>query len=141
MVLSTYRNGFRMKVPAEGFATTQMPLIYEQCTALFGVPCKASDAVEGGIDILVPTGKKTMRFWIKPRRGSYEIINFTKYERDGSVIPRGAEVQTFLKAFHGAPVWTVAELRSLQKIFETYGFKILKTTFPSEDSLSYDKVR
>jgi hypothetical protein len=35
-------------------------------------------------------------------------------------------VTTYLKAFHGAPVWTLEELNIIKEVFEEYGFKVTK---------------
>jgi hypothetical protein len=48
---------------------------------------------------------------------------------------RKDKITTFLKAFHGAPVWTPKELAIFKKVFEEFGFQILKSSIPKANRL------
>jgi hypothetical protein len=45
-------------------------------------------------------------------------------------------IPTFLKAFHGAPVWKKNELLKICEAFEEIGFKYIKSSFPSKKNLA-----
>ena len=53
---------------------------------------------------------------------------------DREITSAGAMADTTLKAFYGAPLWTIAELRLIQKVFARFGINC--THFPSKKSLS-----
>lgn len=42
------------------------------------------------------------------------------------------QISTFLKAFHGAPVWTKEELLHIADIFQEFGFTYIKSSMPKK---------
>ena len=60
---------------------------------------------------------KTMRIWLESRRGKHTL-------------------RTFLKAFAGAPVWTISELRTFAHCLANGGqFELVESSMPSTRKL------
>ena len=54
---------------------------------------------------------------------------------DKTICTHGTEISTFLKAFHGAPSWTIDELRKFEQCLSSIGL-VIKGEYPSISSLS-----
>jgi hypothetical protein len=63
-------------------------------------------------------------------------VNLEVWERYPILIVTGGhQSTTFLKAFHGAPVWTIEELQIFEQCFAARGFQRIGA-YPSAASLS-----
>lgn len=110
---------------------------------------------EGGLEMIDFPGKrgdmlKTMRMHMYTKKGRFsggEFIKWPWIEDDmdvltewtaspdtGILIPSGATADTTLKAFKGAPVWTVIELGLVRQVMANYGVRCKK--MPSAKILS-----
>ncbi len=68
-------------------------------------------------------GMRTCISW--PWIGGDETIEAWKLD-ESVLIPSGTESDTFLKAFHGAPCWSIAELILVREVFLKHGIKSAK---------------
>jgi len=111
------------------------------------------DITEGGIEMKnfpnkKPKHYKTMRIFPKsenrcsgrwPRisqnlniddwKDNYEVIFKNRESNKKFLIP------TFLKSFHGAPIWNKEELENICQAFNIVGFSYIKKTFPKKKYL------
>jgi hypothetical protein len=83
---------------------------------------------------------KSMRFSSRDIRPSWPWINsetvMTLWKEDQSIVfPSNAKIGTFLKAFKGAPQWTLEELRIIEDVFIDFGMICKK--FPKKSELIY----
>jgi len=132
--MSTYIQGFRFK---KGDITKKK--ISAVCSILsksWGIDVIPEPITEGGIQVLVPIGYKSIRFQF--------IVNwpFIKGgEREGwiddnenfifhNIKNRG----TMLKGFGGA-VWNMTEIRDVVKAFEENKIEIFSSTLPKKKDL------
>lgn len=93
---------------------------------------------EGGLQILtkdfINTGKyKSFRHHFINNIGysyKYPFINHdesVKWLNNNNILfPKILEADVTLKAFYGAPVWTIKELKIFKKCFEKFGIKYIK---------------
>ena len=63
-----------------------------------------------------------------------EMIEKWESEPESKIITKDEIISTFLKAFHGAPVWTIEELEIFENCFSEIGLK-RKGKYPSKKSL------
>jgi hypothetical protein len=83
---------------------------------------------------------KSMRIFIS-QYGEYGIIGddvMDKWKNNNKILcDKGETIDTFLKSFDGAPLWTIEELTIFEKCFNTIGFK-RKDVYPKKTDLSRD---
>ncbi len=103
---------------------------------------------EGGIQFIFEGNErwyKSIRLGIRDKRGKWPYIElstvFDEWNQNNDVvINKKNEFQLFLKAFHGAPVFTVDELKIFEKCFEQIGlFK--KGAYPKKKNLTNEYFR
>ena len=110
---------------------------------------------EGGLYLLDFPGKrgemyKSMRHFIKKKTPPSDAVKWPHiqsqltvlldwtYACDQTLIPKSAAATTTLKAYYGAPVWTLVELGLMRQVFAQFGIKC--QNMPSNTSLSRDAM-
>jgi hypothetical protein len=100
---------------------------------------------EGGFKMVQFPGKKDKMIktiLYQERTQECKCINWpwsksdTVVKRKDDLIPLGFYSDTILKAFYGAPIWTVEEIRLFSETLLKYGIKCTK--LPSEKQLSFN---
>lgn len=147
---ATYTHGFDLKSQKD-ITTNDFARLCYSLNKKFGVgyEFRPEPISEGGIIMKnFPNKKdkmyKTMRIYINRNHSDdYPIIEddtLEKWEKEEGVklISSNRRIGTFLKAFHGAPSWTLDELRLFKECFEEIG--LIKTgRFPTKKSLTIKK--
>jgi hypothetical protein len=145
--MNTYTNGFRL---------TSLKIIKKQD---FYILCKMLEQefnshyntieyefepepiTEGGILFKNMPGKKdkmykSIRIYIS-HLGKYGHINdnsLEEWKNNQDILCNDKiKIETFLKSFNSAPIWTIEELNIFKKCFEYIGFKC--TNFPKKSDL------
>jgi hypothetical protein len=150
MAAFTCTEGFRIKTPSD-ITSKMMVSIIDQLHVTFGPGYSfAPEAIsEGGILFTDWPGRqegeyKTLRIQLFKSAIAWPYISDTTLTEwraglETIIFLKGfnkyLEGRTFLKAFHGAPCWTLAELRSFRDAFLRAGISCLKK-LPSEKSLN-----
>jgi hypothetical protein len=149
MAAFTYTGGFRIKTPSD-ITSKMMVLIIDQLHVTFGPGYSfAPEAIsEGGILFADWPGRqegeyKTLRIQLFESGSAWPYISDTTLTEwraglETIIFRKGCNKYlqggTFLKAFHGAPCWTIAELRSFRDAFAHAGITCLEK-LPTEKSL------
>ncbi len=145
----TLKSGFRIKTAAD-ITSTMMVSVIDHLHVAFGpgysfVP---EDITEGGIMFADWPGRKdgeykTLRIQLYQSDVSWPWISSTTLDEwrtgpDVTLYAKGPDKflagGTFLKAFHGAPCWTIAELRRFRDAFMHAGISCPKK-LPTSNSL------
>ncbi len=127
--ITTYTRGFDMKFQR---TITRKDFI-SICNRLACSPEQASGG--GFLQLDNELGYKTMRLHIQ----GFPWITSTTMEEwqndESDLIKEGTKTNTTIKAFHGAPAWTLEELQYHKEILEEYGIQCLK--MPTARALVY----
>lgn len=132
--MSTYTPGFRFK---KGDITKKK--ISAVCSILskaWDIDVVPEPITEGGIQVLVPNGYKSIRFnfvnnWPFIKGGEREVwIDHNENFIWHNIKNKG----TMLKAFGGA-VWNLKEIRDVVKAFEENEVEIFSSTLPRQKDL------
>lgn len=126
----------------EDISKSEFMEICDELTDYFGVVVTPDPITEGGFKIHTCKGYKCFRFYYtyKYKQGQLEwewITDETPElwrHTEEILIPKGYEFRTRVKAFSGAELWTLDELRAVREILSNHGFKVNKT-LPTKKSL------
>jgi hypothetical protein len=132
--MSTHTHGFRFK---KGNVTKKaLSAICLLLSREWGIDVIPEPITEGGLQILVPNGYKSIRFqfinnWPFIKGGEREdwINNNEEFIWQNNKI-RG----TFLKGFRGA-IWSLQEVKDVVKAFELNGIEVFPSTIPNKQKL------
>ena len=144
----TYTSGFKLCFE-ENFTKRQFIQMLDMLSRLLNTSVISDSCVEGGIQFkggiydCAPYPYKSLRFNYKYyKRGrhtenvqvSVPLNNELTSDSDEVIFTQGLRINTWLKAFHGSPVWTLDELQVFKQVFEMFDVKV--TRMPSKKELT-----
>lgn len=138
MEYDSYTSGFKFKCTKD-LTKADYIAICEQLSAQLNFIINPEPIWEGGFLFTNTKGFKTMRHHVTLNNKDVKwpwITPNTVFEwKDSQEIlwPINSECDTFLKAFRGADIWTLEQLKIFSKVFEFYGIKTKK--MPTKTSL------
>ena len=150
----TYAEGFRLKILRD-VTTKDIVNLCEMLEIKFNkyydtneFKFRPEPIGEGGIKVVNFPNKtdkmyKTLRIWIdKQPIDKWPWITETTFDEwkknneEHKIISKDRDLRTFLKAFYGAPIWTIYELEIVKECIENVGIQVIMKTSPKKKFLS-----
>lgn len=141
--MRTYCGGYRLKT-SRTITTLDILQLCQDLRDTFNATYNSTEyefepegISEGGIVFRSLPGNqyKTMRLGIY-QCGKWPWVNIQKWKDDPiTILQADVEVQTFLKAFDDAPLWTLQELKLFEQCFAKIGLQRVGA-YPKKSSLA-----
>jgi len=136
----TYANGYKLK-SMNDITMNDLSRLCEKLSSVTGNKVKPEGITEGGLFFpgLPDKQYKTMRLCVR-QHGNWPWIhdfdNVIESWRDDEaiILPKGNTIHTYLKSFHGAPLWTLDELKLWESSFNEIGLQRVGN-YPTKRSL------
>ena len=135
MIISTYCCGFKLKC-LNDITKGEYIQLCDLLTTRLGIQISPEQITEGGMRFNGIEGYKCLRHqFCGPSRYWQNIIEWPHINenvhdewKDSSdiLLPKNTRSHTCLKAFDGAPAWTLGELRIFKECFEQFHLKCTK---------------
>lgn len=116
MPKQTYEQGFRFKTTCS-LTKGELISICDNLSAKWGVRVTPAKFCEGGLEVDVGVGHKSMRFSHMCKGWPWIPTELDPKKDEDIVLSNMLGTRVFFKAFHGAPVWTADEIEDIRMAF------------------------